>query len=102
MTIALTAPRAALFYTVASVAMTWPLVTRFGSAMPADLGDPLLNAWILTWGAEHFTEILTGDPAAFGRWCRCRARSGLEPELCPQSWRWSEIREWLSQYHLYK
>ena len=62
------ATRAAIFYGLASLAMTWPLATRFASAMPADMGDPLLNAWILAWGADHATALLGGDPGAFTRW----------------------------------
>ena len=28
--------------------------------MPGDLGDSLLNMWILAWGAEHVPRLLTG------------------------------------------
>ena len=28
----------------------WPVVTHLGSALPADLGDPLLQTWQLAWG----------------------------------------------------
>ena len=64
----ITLPRATAFYTLAALVMTWPLATRFSSALPADLGDPLLNAWILTWGAEHISAIAGGDLGAFTRW----------------------------------
>jgi len=60
--------RAAAFYALVAALMTWPLLTRVTSAMPGDLGDPLLNAWILAWGADHFTAILGGDLGAFSRW----------------------------------
>ena len=36
--------------------------------MAGDLGDPLLNAWILVWGANHATAILGGDLGAFSGW----------------------------------
>ena len=29
--------------------------------MPGDLGDSLLNMWILGWGAEHVPQLLTGS-----------------------------------------
>lgn len=63
----LTAPAAALIYTALSVALTWPLVLGLGSDVPGDLGDSLLNMWILGWGAEHLPRLLTGqiDWAAF-------------------------------------
>ncbi len=68
MTGPLSAWRAALVYTLAAVAMTWPLLPQIHRSMAGDLGDPLLNAWILTWGAKHATAILGGDLGAFARW----------------------------------
>ena len=43
---------AALFVAL-TVAMTWPLAPRMRTEIAADLGDPLLNAWILAWDATH-------------------------------------------------
>ncbi len=63
-----TTVRAALLYLAATVAMTWPLASEIGSSVPGDLGDPLLNAWILVWGAEHIGAMLSGDVSAFARW----------------------------------
>ena len=40
-------------YLVLTVAMTWPLAPRMKTDIAADLGDPLLNAWILAWDATH-------------------------------------------------
>ena len=37
-----------LLYAALAVVMTWPLALRLTTAV-ADLGDPLLNAWILDW-----------------------------------------------------
>jgi hypothetical protein len=68
MTGPLSAWRAALVYTLAAVAMSWPLLPQIHRSMAGDLGDPLLNAWILTWGAKHATAILGGDLGAFARW----------------------------------
>ena len=40
-------------YTLIALAMTWPLATRIASSIPNDLGDPLLNTWILWWDAHR-------------------------------------------------
>lgn len=45
-------------FTAATMMMTWPLATQLRTALPSDLGDPLLNAWILAWGAERFLDGL--------------------------------------------
>ena len=57
----LSAPSAALLYSALSVALTWPLVLGIASDVPGDLGDSLLNMWILSWGAEHLPQLLTGQ-----------------------------------------
>ena len=44
---------AALAYLALALATTWPLVLRAGSAMAGPFGDPLLNTWILAWGADR-------------------------------------------------
>jgi len=49
-----------LAYSVVSLVLTWPLVLGLGSDVPGDLGDSLLNMWILAWGAEHLPQLLTG------------------------------------------
>ncbi len=36
-----------------SLAWTWPLADVSGRVLPSDLGDPLLNTWILGWVAER-------------------------------------------------
>ena len=64
----LTAWRATGIYVLAALAMSWPLPIQLDSAMAGDLGDPLLNAWILVWGANHATAILGGDLGAFSGW----------------------------------
>ena len=55
-------------YALVALAMSWPLPTLITRAPAGDMGDPLLNAWILAWGADHVTAMLGGDVAAFGRW----------------------------------
>jgi F5/8 type C domain-containing protein len=43
---------AAGFYVVLAAAITWPLVLHPGSVVPNDLGDPLLNIWLMAWNAR--------------------------------------------------
>ncbi len=43
---------AALFYAALTTALTWPLVLQAGSRVANDLGDPLLNMWLLAWNAR--------------------------------------------------
>jgi hypothetical protein len=34
-----------------AVVITWPLTLQLGTAVPSDLGDPVLNTWILWWNS---------------------------------------------------
>lgn len=43
-----------LFYLVLAIVLTWPL-TRSISRFVSDLGDPLLNAWIIDWDCYALT-----------------------------------------------
>jgi len=64
-----TAPRATLWYLVLAVVMTWPVARHLATAIPDNLGDPLLNAWILGWDASRLLRLLHGDVAALaGFW----------------------------------
>jgi hypothetical protein len=54
------AGRAFLAYLTLSLVLTWPVVGNLGSDVPGDLGDSLLNMWILSWGAEHVPKLLVG------------------------------------------
>ena len=49
-----------LLYLALSLVLTWPLVAGLTTDVPGDLGDSLLNMWILAWGAEHLPQLLTG------------------------------------------
>jgi F5/8 type C domain-containing protein len=40
-------------YLLFAIALTYPLIVRLGTAVPNDLGDPLLNVWILWWNATN-------------------------------------------------
>src|SRR5437867_13057576 len=41
-----------VFYFALAVVQTSPLVTRLAAVLPHDLGDPVLNTWILWWNAQ--------------------------------------------------
>jgi len=43
---------AAVVYVLLTIALTWPLIIHPASLVPNDLGDPLLNTWILAWNAR--------------------------------------------------
>src|SRR5213080_1040947 len=43
---------AASFYAVLTIVLTWPLAARLSTVLPHDLGDPVLNTWILWWNAH--------------------------------------------------
>ena len=44
---------AALAYTVLALAYTWPLPIKLATGVTHDLGDPVLNTWILWWSGTH-------------------------------------------------
>ena len=48
-----------------SLVLHGPLLPQFSSAVPSDLGDPLLNTWILWWNAQRLplTEAYWNAPA---------------------------------------
>ena len=60
----LTPFKASALYLAAALAFTWPLALGLGRDIPWDLGDPLLNAWILAWDAHRLQRVLTGDFSA--------------------------------------
>ena len=43
---------AAAVYVLLTVAGTWPLLLHPRSLVPSDLGDPLLNTWIMWWNTQ--------------------------------------------------
>ena len=50
-----------------SLVHTWPVAIGLLRDIPNDLGDPLLNCWILGWNAEHMLRALQGDGARTAR-----------------------------------
>ena len=60
---------AAAWYLVATVVLTWPTTAGLTRDIPWDLGDSLLNAWILGWNADHLLRFLSGQWGALdGFW----------------------------------
>jgi hypothetical protein len=58
----------ALFVALALLT-TWPLAAGMARDIPWELGDPLLNVWILGWDLASFQGILGGDAGALtGFW----------------------------------
>src|SRR6185295_7036193 len=51
---------AAAAYTVIALGMTWPLAKGLARDVAWDLGDPVLNIWILSWDCEQLRGILAG------------------------------------------
>lgn len=56
--------RVTAIYLLVTLATTWPLAWRLTESLPADLGDPLLNCFILRWGIDHILALAGGDPGA--------------------------------------
>ena len=59
------ATSAAALYAVIALVLTWPLAAGLARDIPWDLGDSVLNCWILQWGADHWLRFLGGDLGAF-------------------------------------
>src|SRR6266545_2060197 len=51
---------AVVAYTVIAIVMTWPLAKGLARDVAWDLGDSVLNMWILSWDCEQFRGILQG------------------------------------------
>jgi hypothetical protein len=62
----LNALSAALLYTAATLVMTWPLCLGLTRDLPWDLGDSILNTFILQWDADHILSFLSGHFGALG------------------------------------
>ncbi|HUP39012.1 MAG TPA: hypothetical protein VM115_02745 [Vicinamibacterales bacterium] len=52
---------AAAIYFAITIIFTWPLAAGLTRDIPWDLGDSLLNAWILAWDADRLLRFLGGD-----------------------------------------
>ena len=47
-------------FVLLSLWVAWPLALHIDEALPGDLGDPLLNTWILGWDADRLRHGLAG------------------------------------------
>ena len=52
-------------YLAITIAATWPLALGLGRDVAWDLGDSVLNMWILAWDCEQILAILGGDVSRF-------------------------------------
>lgn len=59
---------ASIGYVLLTVVMTWPIADGLGRDIPADLGDSLLNMWIMAWDAEAFVAMASGVMSFDGLW----------------------------------
>ncbi len=59
---------AAAAYVALTIVMTWPIARGLGSDVPADLGDSLLNMWIMAWVAEGAAAMLHGTMSFADLW----------------------------------
>jgi hypothetical protein len=59
---------ATLLYTVATFALTWPLITVVHREVAADMGDPVFVCWVLLWTSGQLFSFLSGDFNALSRY----------------------------------
>ncbi len=58
-----------LVYSLLTLALTWPVCATLAERLPGDLGDPLLNTWILGWDLDHLARFFSSGVTAFdGLW----------------------------------
>ena len=55
---------ATVVYLTVALIFTWPLAAGLTRDIPWDLGDSLLNAWILAWDADRLLRFVGGDVGA--------------------------------------
>lgn len=59
---------AAIIFAALAVVMTWPLAAKLGSGIAGDLGDPLLNCWIMMWTGGQVLRFFRGDWGALSEY----------------------------------
>ena len=59
---------AAIAFVAITVLMTWPIARGIAHDVPADLGDSLLNMWIMAWDAEAFVAMASGTMSFADFW----------------------------------
>ncbi len=56
--------RAAGWYLVITIVMTWPLTPNIARDIPGDLGDPVFVCYLIARAANHWLALLSGDLGA--------------------------------------
>jgi hypothetical protein len=59
---------AAVAYLVITAVMTWPIGASLAHTVPADLGDSLLNMWIMAWAGDGLVAAVTGQMSFADLW----------------------------------
>ena len=59
---------ATFLYLVATCVMTWPLIRVMHREVASDMGDPVLNCWIMLWTSGQVLAFLSGDFGALSRY----------------------------------
>jgi hypothetical protein len=82
---------ASAFYVALTMVLTWPLATKLSTVLPHDLGDPVLNAWIIWWNAHALplTERWWNAPIFWpssGALAFSETLLGLSPITSPIQW----------------
>jgi hypothetical protein len=78
-------------YLLLAIVLTWPLSANLRTAVPNDLVDPLLNAWLLWWNATTlpYTTAWWNAPAFYpGEWILTFSEHmlGVSPLSTPLYW----------------
>ena len=55
-------------YVALTIAMTWPITRGISRDVPADLGDALLNMWIMAWDSEALVAMASGRMSFADLW----------------------------------
>ncbi len=64
---------AAGWYLALACLMTWPLIAGIACDIPGDLGDSVLNGWILSWTGDRMLALLRGDLSALATYWHTNA-----------------------------
>jgi hypothetical protein len=78
-------------YALLTLLYGWPLLGRFGSVLPSDIGDPGLNTWILWWNAHArpLTDAWWNAPIFYpmrGALALSETLLGVAPLTTPMQW----------------
>nr|MBP6715385.1 hypothetical protein [Acidobacteriota bacterium] len=82
---------AAAIFTALTLLAAWPLLQQFGTALPSDLGDPILVTWIFWWNAHAvpLTDAWWNAPMFHpmpGAFALAESLLGVAPLTTPLHW----------------